>query len=238
MADTVDLAERFIYLDVVQMIRRDGVGTLESLSGRPAKKATAEELRTLAMIDWTPALRNSNRWYDRMVAALRLKNRADQQKALDKIEADLKRLKTEAMRPVNIAKFFLGNRSESGKAIGDMLIGLFLPITITHKVQDAHDQVEQTQRNLHVAFALAAYQRDNGRYPAKLDDLAPKYLARVPGDIFSGKALIYRPAKKGYLLYSVGVNGKDEGGRWYDDDPPGDDPSVRMPLPPLKPAKK
>jgi hypothetical protein len=26
----------------------------------------------------------------------------------------------------------------------------------------------------------------------------------------------------------VGVNGKDEGGRGYEDDPPGDDLSVRM----------
>jgi hypothetical protein len=42
---------------------------------------------------------------------------------------------------------------------------------------------------------------------------------------------------KGYLLYSVGVNGKDDGGRQFDDDPPGDDLSVRMPLPELKRKK-
>ena len=67
--------------------------------------------------------------------------------------------------------------------------------------------------------------------------MAPKYLAAVPGDLFSGKALVYRPAAGGYLLYSVGVNGKDEDGHRYDDDPPGDDPRVRMPLPELKRAK-
>ena len=55
--------------------------------------------------------------------------------------------------------------------------------------------------------------------------------------LFAGKPLIYRPSETGYLLYSVGVNGKDDEGRWYDDDPPGDDPSVRMPLPELKPKK-
>ena len=47
----------------------------------------------------------------------------------------------------------------------------------------------------------------------------------------AGKALVYRPSEKGYLFYSVGVNGKDEEGRWFDDDPPGDDVGVRMPLP-------
>jgi hypothetical protein len=85
-----------------------------------------------------------------------------------------------------------------------------------------------------VAFALAAYRREHGRYPEKLDALAPQYLATIPGDLFSGKALIYRSAANGYLFYSVGINGKDDGGRGYDDDPPGDDLNVRMPLPALK----
>ena len=46
-----------------------------------------------------------------------------------------------------------------------------------------------------------------------------------------GSALVYRPAKDGYFLYSVGVNGVDDGGRGYGDDPPADDLAVRMPLP-------
>ena len=118
-----------------------------------------------------------------------------------------------------------------GKAVGDYMICLLVPAF--HKTQQAADRIEQWHANLHIAFALACYQREQGRYPAKLDELAPKYLAKVPGDLFSGKALIYRPTEKGYLLYSVGVNGKDEEGRSYEDDPPGDDLAVRMPLPRL-----
>jgi hypothetical protein len=64
--------------------------------------------------------------------------------------------------------------------------------------------------------------------------LAPKYLKRIPSDLFSGQALIYRPNEDGYLLYSVGVNGKDEDGRGHDDEPAGDDLSVRIPLPELR----
>src|SRR5262249_25376882 len=164
--------------------------------------------------------------------------RADRQKALDKIEEDVKALKKESARRANLADLIMRKDPSDqtvGKAIGDVLIGLLLPAA--RKVQDGHDRVEQGRRNPPRAFALAAYHRTHGRYPARLDELAPRYLAAVPGDLFSGKALVYRPAEKGYLLYSVGVNGKDEGGRWYDDDPPGDDPAVRMPLPELK-AKK
>ena len=61
----------------------------------------------------------------------------------------------------------------------------------------------------------------------------PKCLISA-GDFHSGKELIYKPTEKGYLFYSVGPNGKDDGGRWYDDDPPGDDIRVKMPLPELK----
>ena len=112
------------------------------------------------------------------------------------------------------------------------MIGLLFPAI--RQVQNAFERAEQTNRNLHLAFALAAYRHDHGSYPEKLDDLAPKYLPAIPDDLFSGKALIYRPDEKGYLLYSVGVNGKDDGGRTYGDDPRGDDLRVRMPLPELK----
>ena len=78
------------------------------------------------------------------------------------------------------------------------------------------------------AFALEAYRRDEGRYPAKLGALAPRYLRAIPGDLFGSGPLTYRPTKDGYLLYSVGLNGEDDGGRWSDDDPPGDDLRVRM----------
>ena len=83
-----------------------------------------------------------------------------------------------------------------------------------------------------------------GRLPARARPLpreigrtGPQVPGGVPGDLFSGKALVYRPTENGYLLYSVGVNGKDDGGRSADDEPPGDDLHVRMPLPESK-AKK
>jgi hypothetical protein len=31
-----------------------------------------------------------------------------------------------------------------------------------------------------IAAAVRAYQRDNGRYPARLEDLVPRYLAEIP----------------------------------------------------------
>jgi hypothetical protein len=239
MADKIDLGERFMFLDSLQLVRRGGLGMLEGLAGGPPpKKPDADGEKFLARIDWAPALRTGNLWYDRLAAALRVKDRPGREKALDKIEADLKTLKADAVEGMNLLKLLLGKdapEKKVGQSIGNILVGLMMPAA--RKVHGAYDRFEQVHRNLQVAFALAAFRSDNGRYPAKLDELAPKYLAEVPGDLFSGRALIYRPEEKGYLLYSVGVNGKDDGGRWLDDDPPGDDPRVRMPLPELKPRK-
>ncbi|HVS39895.1 MAG TPA: hypothetical protein VMS17_30335, partial [Gemmataceae bacterium] len=239
MADKIDLLERFTYLESVGLIRRGGLGVLEGLSGGSAKKPDADQLKVLEKIDWEPALRNGNQWYDRLAAASRLKDRAERRKEFDKIDEDLKALKKEAGESANLAKLLslLNDPPEktAGKAIGDVLICLLVPAV--SKVQNAYDRDDQVQRNVQIAFALAAYRRDHGSYPAKLDDLAPKYLPAVPNDIFSGGPLVYHPSDKGYLFYSVGVNGRDEGGRSFEDDPPGDDLPVSMPLPELK-AKK
>jgi hypothetical protein len=236
-ADKMDLGARIVYLDLLRFIRRNGIRALEDLSGKPAKKPEAEDLKRVESIDWDPVLRTGNRWFDRITAALRIKDREDCDKALAAIEKDLKVLKAAAV-PANFGKLVQGDdplNKSVGKTIGDVFISLFMPAY--RQVHNAYERNEQEQRNLYLAFALAAYHSDNRRYPAKLDELAPKYMSPIPDDLYSGKALIYRPLEKGYLLYSVGANRKDDEGRSSDDNPRGDDLSVRMPLPELK-AKK
>ncbi len=238
LADKLDVAERIIFLDAFQSIRRGGDGALEMIPGGSGKKPSQVELEALGKIDWEPGLREANRWYDRIVTAMRHKERVERDTELKKLEADLKALRKEISKPEKpfLISLLIGKGDKMiGKLIGDNLIVLMLPAL--EKLVQTQDRLEQEHRNLHIAFALAAYHADNGRYPAKLDDLAPKYLTSVPNDLFSGKPLIYRLEGKGYFFYSVGVNGKDEGGRWRDDDPPGDDLGVRMPLPELKTEK-
>jgi hypothetical protein len=232
MADKVDLGERFLTLDAVMMLDREGIQSLEMLSGgSPSNNAEVLSKLFQPHIDWEPALRNANRWYDRMAKAMRGKDRATREKELDKIGKELEALRKKARDPgMGLLKILLA--PDTGKVIGEKIgnILLCLMVPAVRKVQDAGDRTEQLQQNLHLAFALAAYHRDHGRYPAKLDALTPKYLAAIPQDIFNGKALTYRPTENGYLLYSIGVNGEDEQGRSYEDDPKGDDLTVRMPL--------
>jgi hypothetical protein len=67
-------------------------------------------------------------------------------------------------------------------------------------------------RLLAATLALRAYRLEHGRYPATLQALTPRYLPAVPGDPFSPAPLLYRSQCKGYVLYSIGPDGKDDGG--------------------------
>lgn len=64
-----------------------------------------------------------------------------------------------------------------------------------------------------VACALEQHRLTTGHYPEALDALAPRFLARVPTDVTEGRPLHYRTSPDhGFVLYSIGWNGKDDGG--------------------------
>ena len=63
-----------------------------------------------------------------------------------------------------------------------------------------------------LAAALAVYRADHGEYPADLSALVPAVLPQLPTDLYTGKPFVYHRTKDGYLLYSLGDNGTDDGG--------------------------
>ncbi len=68
----------------------------------------------------------------------------------------------------------------------------------------------RTRRRLMVAhLLLREYYLREGRYP---DSLEPLNLQELGIDPFSGRPFIYRLSGERYLLYSVGADGKDDGG--------------------------
>jgi hypothetical protein len=61
--------------------------------------------------------------------------------------------------------------------------------------------------------ALRCYREDHGRAPGSLDALLPEYLKSIPDDPFNGKALVYLAQGTNWLIYSIGWDGKDDGGK-------------------------
>jgi hypothetical protein len=68
-------------------------------------------------------------------------------------------------------------------------------------------------------LAVERYRLAHGALPSSLEDLVAEYLGHVPGDPFTGEKLRYEKLGKGFVVYSVGADGRDDGG-W--EVPPGD----------------
>jgi len=65
-----------------------------------------------------------------------------------------------------------------------------------------------------IVCALERYRLARGEYPARLEELVPEFLQAVPRDLVGGESMPYqRTAEKGFLLYSIGWNDKDDGGQ-------------------------
>ena len=73
--------------------------------------------------------------------------------------------------------------------------------------------IEATLLADRAGLACRLYKSRNGRYPESLEALVPSVLKEVPIDPFTGKALVYRREGEGFIVYSLGTNQKDDGGR-------------------------
>jgi hypothetical protein len=76
-----------------------------------------------------------------------------------------------------------------------------------------HNKVIAHERLLLVELALRIYKSEQGRAPKALELLVPSYLQRVPIDPFGDGPVIYHPQETGWLVYSVGEDGVDNGGK-------------------------
>lgn len=243
IVDKIVAGERLVFLDCVGTVCRKGISSIASLLDGPKSDRgmvkSMLDVMLAASVDWDQVLRMGNSWYDRMADACRKPTRADRRVAMGKIESEIFKLAKKSVDLKSLGASALGRpREEISRRMGELLLGLFLPPL--SRVADAEDSAAMRSELNRLAFALAAYRADHGSYPAKLAHLKPKYLTEVPKDIFIDAALHYTRQGDGYLLYSVGRNEKDDGGKGLDDCKAGDggwdDLAVRMPA--TGPAKQ
>ena len=67
-------------------------------------------------------------------------------------------------------------------------------------------------RTAEVALAIERYRLVANAIPDSLDDLVPKFLTAVPLDPFTVHPLHYKKLVSGYVVYSIGQDGIDNGG--------------------------
>ncbi|MBN2580538.1 MAG: hypothetical protein JXB10_16255 [Pirellulales bacterium] len=166
-------------------------------------------------LDWNEAMRYCNYWFDRVVEAYDQPDFMQRAWALCDLEheigergqevmqrisgddADIRELDPETLAR-NLVEFILGTRMVSWKHTLDL------------------DTESQTRDDFcQICLALAGYRYDHGGYPEELEMLTPNYLQELPNDLYTGEPLHYQPDGEGFLLYAVGPNGRDDGGRHF-----------------------
>lgn len=78
---------------------------------------------------------------------------------------------------------------------------------------DAVGRAMTRQRAADVALAIERYKLEHGERPPTLKALVPKFLSAVPSDPFDGRPLRYGVAGEGYVVYGVGKDEQDDGGK-------------------------
>jgi hypothetical protein len=91
-----------------------------------------------------------------------------------------------------------------------------LPVFAQARLKDV--DCETQDGLLLVTLALHAFQLEQGHSPAALTELVPTYMKKLPDDPFAVQGTFkYRVKGQSYVLYSVGPDGKDDGGTPIDD---------------------
>jgi len=239
VVERINISERFSYLDVTFGIVRFGpsaLNQLDELSGasgdkKPGFKDIVSKAMLNTMNDWDDVMRRGNRWYDELVVAGRKPTYQERMTAFAEIDQKLAELAKSAADPKKLLLLLVardkGPAAVLSSLLSDILVSMMLPSVGRATV--AEDRLVMNNRLVDVALGLAAYRQETGQYPVQLEQLVPKYLTKIPEDLFVGKPVRYLRKAQGYLLYSVGPNQKDNGGQRENQEL--DDVGFQVPLP-------
>lgn len=224
LAHMLDRGERFGVLDSILGVAEDGPEALAGLSdGNLDNPLTKLAIRG---VDWNIPLKTANEWMDRFVAVAKIEDPRERALATAKLEADLHAMVAGTKEPWSLVGAVLSSRRASEK-IGDIFVAFLMP-AISAMFQ-AEARTETNESLLVIGLALARYKAEQGEYPEKLEQLVPNFVKVLAADAFAATPFVYTKRGDGYLLYSLGVNQQDEGGKSYDQD--GDDQVIQIPRP-------
>jgi hypothetical protein len=231
--------ERYVNLDTIIWIARDpSMGRFQRLCAEIASvqdaggaTATAPAGRhqldpVFRRADYNVVLRRMNALWDAADAARKQPTFAARSRAAERALEHFPRLQAKVMKSLLSPR---ADQTLGSEWVADLIVTTFMPHLARAGV--LQERLGVRRNATIVALALVAHRGERGRYPGKLDALAPAYLKEVPIDICSGGPLIYKVIGDGFVLYSVGENLRDDGGRTAADGEGFDDIVIRVPAP-------
>ena len=197
----VDHGERIVIVE----------GILGFATGRSNGMNTQGESLMKYSADFNLILKQINQHYDRLTELSGIASRSDRIAGIEQFEKELEIRGNKASNVKGRGTELLVSRERRSEAIAEVFISLTTPAM--KSICESQDSAD-TRRDLAiVAAALAVYRLKHGEHPEELEQLAPGILEEVPIDLYSEQPFIYRRMPEGgYLLYSVYLNGIDDGG--------------------------
>ena len=198
-AEAFDVCERYCFLQGVEVAARDGIerlaGNDDGTSKRKGLLRSLVDFWQRAEIDWDVVLRLGNPWFDRIADACRKPTRTSgvRRSIRSRPTGKSLRRKREAGRPARFRSSTIGAKARSEQIARELVAGFLPSMSAVANVEDLAAMTAELGR---LAFALAAYREDHGRYPAKLADLSPAYLAQIPKDIFDNGGVALPPTRR------------------------------------------
>ena len=220
LKDAVPLARALVKggLPVIEVTLRTGAGV-------QAIRAMADEVPE-AVVGAGTILTEAQ--FDKAVAAARQPTFPKRKQALEQLNQELRKKTSDLKDPEKLTASFAAAvaRHDLGRLMGQVLAVMLLPAF--EAACEAENRAHTREALGQLGFALAAYHAEHDAYPDSLNALAPRYISRIPDDLYTEAPLHYRQEGPGCLLYSVGANGVDDGGRTFDSQPRGDDLVIRL----------
>ena len=199
--ETFDLAERACLLEMLQSCAAKGPGDTVRLA-REMNVKLPPVAPAAGPADWDAAMRRANAWYDRMREAGRQPTFARRQAAVGVVQADLAATAAAAGKK--------DNEPVSAGEFADRVMNAVMSSLGQGDVAETRLAVDRTLTD--AALALSLFRAKTGEYPASLRELVPAYLNAEAIDGFTGRPIVYRAEAGGYVLQSLGANGRDDTG--------------------------
>ncbi len=162
-------------------------------------------------VNWEVACIVLNEVYDRLESIGESGDILEQAAMLRDFDKELETIETESYDSTNMLKAMLGGRTTRGRFFGQKMVGRVLPMA--RQVFEGCHRTTASFAMMRTGVALELFRLEYGEYPKELKQLNPEFLAVIPLDPYSGQSFVYHPEQGDpYELYSVGPNGKDDGG--------------------------
>jgi hypothetical protein len=208
---TLDLTpEQFVALDErLARMHRDFTLAPAMLGERASTFTTLTHLYEnvdFLVSDPADGLASSMRWYARgPLQPMRLEDQAFMLQIMSEVIDSIDKTGREGIDAMHDLEARVQNAPQS-----HVFTRLLIPALVNvHMAGLRHREKLMTAR---LGIRVDRYFAEHGRLPTTLEEICDDRLPSLPNDVFTGKPHVYRTTATGFIIYSVGPNGIDDGG--------------------------